>query len=321
MASQSLATEKITVRTGATQLRPLTKEQLRQLLDEPTSYELFWDNHLPRIPLATELSALDLRTRTYNCIFKLIRGGVISRPSDIAEFTIGQVMAIGNFGTTSLVDLLRSLDRIAHYSVSNSDSDVKPSAKILEPLSSTLTYAADRLSASRTARCIRANDPRMHKLTRELLYLANNSSNESALNSTAMLSEIARRLVVRVRDPVSSPEAVSLIDKIRLELFELIRMSLEEELQSSAAQYVAGRNFDLMQHLIGSNGGTPTTLESVGQVYGLTRERVRQIQAKFLKKWQHTRTFLPQVKESSPLLGESSTRWLMMLNRSFANWV
>jgi len=296
LASQSLAIEKSTIRLDATQRRPLSKEQIRALLAEPTIWQLFRDNHFPQIPSATKLADLNLGTRTYNCLSELINGGVISRPSDIAELTIGRMMSKTNFGTRSLVDLLRSLDHLACYSVSDSDSGVKANAHILEPLSSNLTMAADRLSASRTARRVRANDPRMRKLIQELLYLANNSGNESPLSSTATLSEIARRLVVRVRDPVSPSEAVSLINKIRLRLFELIRMSLEEELQSSAAQHIAGRNFNLILLLMGWNGGAPTTLESVGQVYGLTRERVRQIQAKFLKKWQRTRTFLPSLE-------------------------
>jgi hypothetical protein len=219
----SAAVEKMTEQSNAMCLSPLSKEQVRQILDEPARCQLFWEKHLPQIPPATELSDLSLRTRTYNCLSKLIRGGVISRPSGVAQLTVGQMMRTKNFGTTSMVDLLRSLDLIARYSTCDSDSGVTPDAETLEPLSSNLSWAADRLSASRTGRRVRANDPRMRHLTIELLYLANNSSNEPPVGSTATLTEIARRLVVRTRDPRSPSEAVDLIDQIRVRLSELIR--------------------------------------------------------------------------------------------------
>jgi hypothetical protein len=288
--------EKITERPDAKPRSPLSKEQVRKILDEPTSYQSFLEKHLPQIPLSTDLSALSLRTRTYNCLSKLIAGGVLSRPSDIARLTIAQIMHTKNFGTTSLVDLLRSLDCIANCSATDWDGGVTPGAKTLEPLSSNLTWAADRLSTSRSGKRVRANDPRMHDLIKELLYLANNSSNAPPLGSTATLSEIAHRLVVRARDPSSPSEAVNLIDKIRLRLSELLRMSLEEELHSLVAQHIGGRDFKLMLILLGWDGYAPMTLESAGQAFGLTRERVRQIEAKFLKKWQRAKAFLPTLE-------------------------
>jgi hypothetical protein len=216
-----------------------------------------------------------------------------ARPSDVAHLTVGQMMRTKNFGTRSMVDLLQSFDRIASCPVFDSDIRMSPSAETLEPLSSNLTWAADRLSASRTGRRIRANDPRMRNLVRELLYTANNSSNEPPLGSAATLTEIARRLAVRTRDPLSPSETVNLIDQIRLGLSGLIRMTLEDELQSLAAQHVSGRNLDLMLILLGWNGDLPKTLQAVGDLFGITRERVRQIQSQFLYKVRRTKAFIP----------------------------
>lgn len=53
--------------------------------------------------------------------------------------------------------------------------------------------------------------------------------------------------------------------------------SLEAELQGLIASVESGRNVALLVSLYGFDGSEPKTLEAVGQVYGLTRERVRQI--------------------------------------------
>ena len=105
------------------------------------------------------------------------------------------------------------------------------------------------------------------------------------LGSNARPRSLSATGGVRTRDPLSPSGAlVNLIDQIRLRLSELIRMTLEDELQSLAAQHVSGRNLNLMLILLGWNGGAPRTLQSAGDAFGLTRERVRQIQRKVLEK-------------------------------------
>lgn len=52
---------------------------------------------------------------------------------------------------------------------------------------------------------------------------------------------------------------------------------IEDELQSLISAVETGRNVPLLNSLYGFDGSEPKTLEAVGQVYGLTRERVRQL--------------------------------------------
>jgi hypothetical protein len=56
--------------------------------------------------------------------------------------------------------------------------------------------------------------------------------------------------------------------------------SLEDELMALLKLVEEGRNADILFQLYGFDGQAPKTLDSVGQVYGLTRERVRQISAR-----------------------------------------
>ena len=67
---------------------------------------------------------------------------------------------------------------------------------------------------------------------------------------------------------------------------------LESELISLLREVVDGRNLEILSAFYGFDTTGPKTLESVGQIYGLTRERVRQISAKaerkLLRLWRPT---------------------------------
>lgn len=47
------------------------------------------------------------------------------------------------------------------------------------------------------------------------------------------------------------------------------------------------REIDILKKRFGFETGTPMTLEAVGEVYGITRERIRQIEAKAIRKLRH----------------------------------
>lgn len=47
------------------------------------------------------------------------------------------------------------------------------------------------------------------------------------------------------------------------------------------------REIDVLKKRFGFEAGTPMTLEAIGKVYGITRERIRQIEAKAIRKLRH----------------------------------
>src|SRR6516162_2736373 len=60
--------------------------------------------------------------------------------------------------------------------------------------------------------------------------------------------------------------------------------SLEQELHRVLRAFVSGRDSDALIKLWGWSGGDPRVLESVGQEYALTRERIRQIEKRAIER-------------------------------------
>jgi len=63
----------------------------------------------------------------------------------------------------------------------------------------------------------------------------------------------------------------------------LLNSSLQKEIERSLAT-LGERESDILRHYFGLNGTRQHTLEEIGEVFGLTRERVRQIKEKAIKK-------------------------------------
>ena len=68
---------------------------------------------------------------------------------------------------------------------------------------------------------------------------------------------------------------------------ELINDSLRKEIER-ALTTLTSREGDIIRLYFGLNGKHPHTLEEIGEEFGLTRERVRQIKEKAIKRLKHT---------------------------------
>ena len=64
---------------------------------------------------------------------------------------------------------------------------------------------------------------------------------------------------------------------------DLMTNSLRKEIERSLAT-LGEREADILRYYFGLNGYPPYTLEEIGEEFGLTRERVRQIKEKAIKK-------------------------------------
>ncbi len=67
----------------------------------------------------------------------------------------------------------------------------------------------------------------------------------------------------------------------------LIDDSLRKEIER-ALTTLSQREADILRYYFGLNGAPPHTLEEIGEKFGLTRERVRQIKEKAIRRLKHT---------------------------------
>jgi len=76
-------------------------------------------------------------------------------------------------------------------------------------------------------------------------------------------------------------------DDIPSPLESLMTDSLRAEIERTLSA-LAGRESDVIRLYFGLNGNQPHTLEEIGQKFDLTRERVRQIKEKAIRRMKHT---------------------------------
>jgi RNA polymerase primary sigma factor len=68
---------------------------------------------------------------------------------------------------------------------------------------------------------------------------------------------------------------------------ELMTESLRTEINRSL-DTLTPREADVIRYYFGLNGASPMTLEEIGEEFDLTRERVRQIKEKAIRRLKHT---------------------------------
>ena len=93
-----------------------------------------------------------------------------------------------------------------------------------------------------------------------------------------------------IRIPVHMVETINKLKKVTRRLAqELSRKPTEDELaiEMNVLCTLSPRERDVLRLRFGMDDGRQRTLEEVGQLFGVTRERIRQIEAKALRKLRH----------------------------------
>jgi hypothetical protein len=266
---------------------------LSELVAQPKLLDSdFFEQCFPQIPEETTLADLALDVRTSNCVNVLIEEGVINRPSDLSRVTIKRVLRTKNFGRKSVRNLLAAFELFANGQAAAIRQERLPQ---FQKLCAPLTHLSDKLGESRVSRHISCRDIRLSRYLLRLLSAANNCDSPVPLSTPVTLHQVARRLSARTTDP---PEALVVAEEIRLarlKIAEVMRMGLEAELRSFMATRLKDRNLEIVLAHLGWTGGEPKTLQDVGDNFSLTRERVRQIVAKFDRIGRPRNLFLPSL--------------------------
>jgi RNA polymerase primary sigma factor len=99
------------------------------------------------------------------------------------------------------------------------------------------------------------------------------------------------QLPVSLEKPIGEEEDSSLGDFVQDETaespFDTAQLSLRREDIEMALAALPARERHVIALRFGLHGGPPQTLEEVGRAFGVTRERIRQIENNTLKKLEH----------------------------------
>ncbi len=109
--------------------------------------------------------------------------------------------------------------------------------------------------------------------------------------------EKVKQAIHSAREPISLEKPVGkeedstmgefVIDDLQKTPFEVTRELLIREKLKEALSTLTKRERKVLEYRFGLNNQKPKTLEEVGRIFNVTRERIRQIEAKALKKLKH----------------------------------
>lgn len=142
------------------------------------------------------------------------------------------------------------------------------------------------------------NMSRMVKVTRDLVQkLGRDPTMEEIADEMGISVEKAKEMMTMIQEPLSLETPVGEEEDSYLKDFleddqtkgpidALLFASMREQVEE-ALSTLSPREQEVLRLRFGFNGNHPHTLAEIGDKYGISRERVRQIEAKALKRLQH----------------------------------
>jgi hypothetical protein len=275
----------------------LTRAEIEKLLQSPfhLTSEKVRQRRFPRLPSSLRPIDLSLSIRVQNCLERLKASHGVTDLSQLSGLTIGKLLHLGNFGPKSLTNLLSSVMPVI---LDNATQPFSDAYQDKQPISAAVTRAAERLHAQSYSVRIRCTDPRFKSEVSTLLYVANSSSDDLALDASATLHAVAHQLVGRTRDFLPPVKTLEAIRKIQYKIARARKMALEQELGEITRAFAMGRDAEIIVSFFGWTGRGVKTLQAVGNDFHITRERVRQITSRFIEKINRTHPFAPTLKRT-----------------------
>lgn len=228
---------------------------------------------LPRPPKGLAMSDLRLENRTVNC---LRQAGVGDDLAELPRWTVGRLLSLKAFGAKCLVDLLCALE-------SSSDSRRR--------LDAGLTAAARALSQPAEVAAIPLADPRLGPELHGLF------------GEACTVGQMAASIAGRPLDPPDPAATAARLRQFRQRVDQLRRLPLETELMQIFCPGGSQRDREIVQAYYGWDGDRGRTLEELGRVYDLSRERIRQICIRAVKQNRAVRTFAPTLDRALEFIG------------------
>lgn len=213
------------------------------------------------------LTTIPVAIRTRNC---LIRAGLIAEPARLNSLKYADLFAIRGMGVRSVLDVTTALEAVA--------TAAEPLAEAAGPVSHDVPSLLQDVAAAPWAEMVSSGDPRfggrLRFLGRGVLAQAVEAWSEGVKP-------------MQVDDELLHSELKDVIAYVA----DLGQKPLEDGLEDYVAALIAARaggprprladqRLNELLARLGLAGGEPSTIEEAGQLMGVTRERVRQLQRK-----------------------------------------
>ena len=274
---------------------------------------------IPPLPHGLRLADLELETRTQNA---LVAAGFGQRPQDLGKLTADAVLRLRGFWAKSLVDLLTALEYATAHPETRAAASatgrhsprrtgiLRPGAQAEGPptpprLSRALVKEAAALGKIAKIRHIPFNDPRLGGLLRAM--------DTESDTVGEMVGRVRRRRLVPA-DPAGLPEQWQ---AFRQRMRSIQSLPLETELVEIFAAGFVGRDRQIVTRYFGWDGQGRHTLEALGQKYGVSRERIRQICSRAIKQHRNIAVFAPALDRAIAFLAARIPRSLAALQAEF----
>lgn len=239
-------------------------------------------------PLGLKPDSIPWSRRTRNVLAK---AGLYRSDQVDTNITFGQFLAIPGAGVLSVLDFASTLES----AIRQFDEAESVAVAVLDPTAqeSALVEAAEQPWAAQVS----GDDPRFRLLLRAVHGMSFRDYVHHLLESSDVTSEA----------PMVA-ELVARLDDVQERVRQIEQMNLEEALSDLLAQIVPEQKRRIaISRRLGWSGKPPRTLEATGKELGLTRERIRQVQSKVLKRLPKAHpVFLPVIESALITLTESA---------------
>jgi hypothetical protein len=256
------------------------------------------ESHLSSVASQVRLNDLSLEQRTFNVLVRLL-GNSDGTMDKLGTIKIKDILKLYSFGAKSLVDLLVTLESWPASVSTNlktevaSDSDSLSRLRLVRQCKKLMKMAVD----------ITLDDPRLERL---LLPLARRMRQLSeSWQFDKKLKESIVALMDCKLDSASAKELTTLLRQVREEIYRLRRKKLEQEFREIVTSVSGGKGVEMTIRYLGWDGTGTRTLQEVGDEVGLTRERVRQVSDRRIRRLRERTVFAPVLERALRLVDRS----------------
>jgi hypothetical protein len=257
----------------------------------------FINTYLGTLPKGLKLEDLNLKVRTYNC---LRTAGIDRLPEKLSSLTFGDVLRLKSFGSSSLLDLLMAIETVAPESMIT-ESHISGPTSLMEDRD--WLIEANRIAKAKHSELIYPSDSRLGHLVKQIYILLSNRLKSIPKHNCSLkeIAEIAAKGVYRPSDP---RRLAILMSKLRSAVRKKARMTVKEELEDFLSLIRRKRNRVISARRLGWDGCGGRTLQAVGNEFGLTRERIRQIESRLISRLHNSKipSFAPVLDRSLDII-------------------